>query len=159
MDPNLETALALVNRHRRWPWFIAGGAVVAAVAGVVVWRQVTSRSSVIPTSGTYASDEVEGRELADGTKLRFTFLDDQMHVFAGGSEHGRQRRPSSAPSCFGAREASTEVGCLPAIAIQDTWLSGWLNSGVDVFRDHKRLVLSAQGVRVVLKPATDFADL
>jgi heat shock protein HslJ len=157
MDTNLETALALVNRHRRWPWFIAGGAVVAAIAGVVVWRQVTSRSSVIPTSGTYVSDEVEGRELADGTKLRFTFLDDQMHVFAGGNNMGGSVAIIGS-KLFWSEEASTEVGCLPAIALQDTWLSGWLNSGVDVFRDHKRLVLSAQGVRVVLKPATD-ADL
>jgi heat shock protein HslJ len=157
MDPTLETTLALVNRHRRWPWFIAGGAVVAAIGGVVVWRRLASRSSVIPTSGTYVSDEVEGRELVDGTTLRFTFLDDQMHVFAGGNNMGGSVAIIGS-KLFWSEEASTEVGCLPAIALQDTWLSGWLNSGVDVFRDHRRLVLSSQGVRVVLKPATD-ADL
>jgi hypothetical protein len=47
------------------------------------------------------------------------------------------------------------VGCLPNLAVQDTWLSSWLNAGVDVFRDHRRLVLAGQGVRVVMEPVRD----
>lgn len=152
MDAHLDHALALVNRNRRWVWFAAGAAVVAAGAGAIAWWQIKRRTSVVPTSGTYTSVDVDGRDLVDGTSVRLTFLDDQMHVYAGGNNMGGTVAVIGS-KLFWSEDASTAVGCLPALALQDTWLSGWLNSGVDVFRDHRRLVLSGQGVRIVLAPA------
>lgn len=153
---SLERQIVAAVRGKRWPWFAAGAAVVAAAAvgaGVVVW-QMRRQRSVVPTEGTYVSTEVDGRDLVANTQLRLTFVDDQMHVYAGGNNMG------GSVAIIGTKlhwseDASTSVGCLPDLAVQDTWLSSWLNAGVDAFRDHKRLVLAGQGVRIVLEPVKD----
>jgi heat shock protein HslJ len=153
VDEQLEALLAQ-TRNRRWPWFIAGGVAAAAAAGAVVWWQLQKRSNVVPTSGTFVSSEVDGRDLVEGTQLRFTFVDDQMHVYAGGNNMGGSLSIIGS-KLYWSEDASTAVGCLPNLAVQDTWLSSWLNAGVDVFRDHRRLVLAGQGVRVVMEPVRD----
>jgi len=153
---SLERQIVAAVRGRRWPWFAAGAAVVAAAAvgaGITVW-QMRRRRSVVPTEGTFVSTEVDGRDLVAGTQLRLTFVEDQMHVYAGGNNMGGSVAVIGTKLHW-SEDASTEVGCLPDLAVQDAWLSGWLNAGVDAFRDHKRLVLAGQGVRVVLEPAKD----
>lgn len=141
---------------RRWVVLGVLGVVVpvAVAAGWAAGRGLRARKPVVPDSGSFVCTALEGRDLVEGTELRVTFTEGWMDVFAGcnnltGSVY------SSGSRMFWSEDASTEVGCRPDLAVQDAWLSSWLNAGVDVFRDHGRLVFSGDGVRAVLTPVSN----
>jgi len=155
--PSIPTRLVIAQRvpaQRRWVVLgaLALAVPVAVAAGWMAGRGLRARKPLVPSHGAFVCTELEGRDLVEGTELRVTFNEGWMDVFAGcnnltGSVY------ASGTRLFWSEDASTEVGCRPDLAVQDAWLSGWLNAGVDVFRDHGRLVFSGQGVRAVLVPA------
>jgi heat shock protein HslJ len=124
----------------------------ALAASWLAGRGLRARKPIVPAVGSYVCTELEGRDLVEGTELRVTFAEGWMDVFAGCNNLSGTIY-STGSRLYWSEEASTEVGCRPDMAVQDAWLSGWLNAGVDVFRDHRRIVLSGQGVRAVLSPA------
>ena len=138
----------------RWVLLGVGGAVVA---GLVVWLVLLvlrRPSSPVPTSGTWESVSTDGRDLVDGTTIRLTFTQNLLSVYAGCNNLGGTVFVDGA-RLYWSEDASTEVGCSPGLAAQDTWLAGWLNAGVDVFRDGKSLVLAGAGVRVTFVSTGD----
>lgn len=136
---------------------VAGGAALTLAVGWLVEREVRRRSALFPVGGTYASADITGRELVNGTSIRFTFSEGWMHAYAGGN-HMSGTTAMVGTRLYWSEEAATEVGCLPGLALQDAWLSAWLNSGVDVFRDHKQWVFSGRGITLVMKSLKDDED-
>jgi heat shock protein HslJ len=149
-----DVEAVLRDRRTRWGAALVGGAVVALAVGVLATREVQRRHKLPPVRGTYESVKVEGRDLADGTTIRLTFTDDWMDLYAGGNDMTGTVAMNGATMHW-SEEDSTGVGCMPNLAVQDAWLTQWLNRGVTLYRDHKRLVLSRDGVKVVFRRLAD----
>ncbi|HET8714561.1 MAG TPA: hypothetical protein VFM16_01970, partial [Holophagaceae bacterium] len=59
------TAGHRVPGHRRWPWFLGGGAVLLALGGVLAWRGRTPAMAVVaPTASTMHVNDVVLSEAA-----------------------------------------------------------------------------------------------
>lgn len=133
---------------------VAGTAASVAVIGVIV---VARHYRKLPYSGTYVVELLEGRALAGNSTMRLTFLNDEIDIYAG-CNHMSGTYFVADNKLFWSEKYSTEVGCMPALAEQDSWLSSWLNRGVHVFRNGKQIVFSGSGVRMVLVPDPDEAE-
>lgn len=150
-----KEALAMLRTRRAmWAGVFMGGAAVALTAGILLTREVQRRHKLPPIKGAYESIKVEGKDLAKNTTVRLTFADDWMDVYAGGNDMTGTVAMSGA-TLHWSEEDATNAGCMPDVAVQDAWLSGWLNSGVTLFKDHKRLVLSKDGIKIVLQRLGD----
>jgi hypothetical protein len=125
-------------------------AAVAVVAAAALNCALRARRRAVPIAGCYESVEVRGRDLAAGTSLRMTFTGERVYVFAGGNDMA-----GTAVLCgdrlFWSEEASTTAGLLPQLALQDAWVSGWLNAGVHMMRRGRTLVLSSEDVVIELR--------
>lgn len=129
---------------------LSAATVAVTVAAVVVVLSLKKASSRFPHKGTFESVSVAGREFDDATTLRLTFTDDGVLVYAGGNDMAGTVMVADG-RMFWSEEHSTTAGLPPKRALQDAWLSTWLNAGVDVFRHGKTLVLSRDGVRIELQ--------
>jgi heat shock protein HslJ len=151
MTIDTKEALALLRSRRAlWSAAFLGGAVVAMGAGVLFTREVQRRHKLPPVKGAYESIKVEGKELVGGTTVRLTFAEEWMDAYAGGNDMTGTILMNGATLHWNEEDA-TNAGCMPDVAVQDAWLSGWLNRGVTLFRDHKRLVLSGGGIKIVFR--------
>lgn len=137
---------------------LVAGAVVAGVTGTLIGAAALKRSKSLPASGTYESVEIQGIELVEGTTVRVTFTDGWADIFAGGNNMtGTVMTLGS--TLFWSEEDSTSVGCMPNIAVQDAWLSKWLNGGVSFFRDHKKLTLAKHDTKIVFEKISNPDDI
>lgn len=100
--------------------------------------------------GAFLSDDVDGRSLADDTRVSVAFADGSMSVsagcntlFGGYDATGGTLRWTTPP-------ASTRMGCPEALAAQDAWLTDVLTDGVAATLDGKQLVLRSDGVTLTL---------
>lgn len=146
------TSSTLDRRHVLLAASVAA-TVAAGVSLAVVWRH-RHRAGVLPTTGSYEATEVTGWELAPGTAVRLTFDGDRLHVYAGGNNMTGTTMLTG-PRLYWSEDASTQAGLLPNQALQDAWISKWLNGGVDVFRNGRSLVLSRGDTRLELWPSPD----
>lgn len=154
---NIKVVDAVTNKLKgKNPWVVAavGGSVILVGVAAVVVRQIQKQTKKLPSSGTYETIRCEGVDLVEGTTVRVTFNDKWMDVYAGGNDMtGTLMRDGT--RVYWSEEASTEIGCMPNIAVQDGWLSVWLNAGPSFFRDHRRLVMSRGGIKLVFHKLKD----
>jgi heat shock protein HslJ len=152
---NKEELISLLrNRRVYWTAAFVGGAVVALAGGTILGREARRRHKLPPVKGAYESIKAEGINIAEGTTIRLTFSDEWVDIYAGGNDMTGTIIMNGA-TMYWSEEDSTNIGCMPNIAIQDAWLTEWLNSGVTLYRDSKRLVLSKNDVKIVFKRIED----
>jgi heat shock protein HslJ len=90
----------------------------------------------------FASTNVTGHELVEGTTLDLTFIDGRVSAIAGcNTQNG------DADVVDGTLEvsalASTMMGCEEALMDQDVWVAGFLESGPEITLDGDVLTLTS----------------
>lgn len=95
---------------------------------------------------SYVAEEVVGRDLVEGTRLRVEFADESMSVSAGcNSMFGSYVVESTGDATvvrWDGEPATTQIGCPDDLAAQDAWIVDLFTEGLDLVEaDDDRLVL------------------
>ena len=144
--------MGVPTRNNKWMIStVAGVAATVTVVGIILLSRSHRR---LPYSGTYVVESIEGRKMVPGSEIRMTFLNDEIDIYAG-CNHMSGTFFVANNKLFWSESYSTSAGCMPQLAEQDAWISGWLNHGVHVFRDGKHIVFSSDGVRMILRPESE----
>ena len=113
---------------------------------------------------SYVAEEIVGRDLVEGTRLRVEFADESMSVSAGcNSMFGSYVVESTDDATvvrWDGEPASTLVGCPDDLAAQDAWIVDLFTEGLDVVEaDLEQLVLEGESdgtdLRIELTSASD----
>jgi heat shock protein HslJ len=100
---------------------------------------------------TFVSQEVTGRELADGGEtIRLTFDEGRLGASAGCNQMSAGYELDGTRLSWTGEPMSTMMGCSEQLMAQDTWLAELLVGGVDASLDGAELVLIAAEVTIAL---------
>lgn len=100
--------------------------------------------------GTFLSEDVQGRALAEGTQVKVAFEDATMAVSAGCNTLFGGYELTDGTLRWSAMPASTRMGCPDELAAQDDWLTTVFAGGVAASTDGDRLVLRGDGATLTL---------
>lgn len=112
----------------------------AGLVTIAAIKLLTRPSKHLPKEGTYVSTKATGQELVPDTKIKLMFNEGQMDIHAGGN-YLSGTPFSSGNQMFWNEENSTRIGCDIPVALQDAWLSAWLNKGVCIQKKQNKLII------------------
>lgn len=157
------------SRHRFGPWRALAALAVAVLAlGTLACGDdaddSTSAGSDTGASGsggtapsfdaldgvTFTSTEVTGHDMVQGTNVTLAFDGEQVSVNAGCNTMGGTVTLEGGTLTLGDQVQSTLMGCSDELSAQDTWITDWLQGGVDATLDGNALTLEGDGVTMAL---------
>lgn len=102
---------------------------------------------------SYASTEVTGHELVEGTRVQVSFEDGVLAVSAGCNTMSGEYDVTGEQLAWSGEPAATMMGCLEDVAAQDQWLTSLFQSGVTVRLVDGELELTQDDVVLTLEPS------
>lgn len=102
---------------------------------------------------SYASTEVTGHELVEGTRVQVSFEDGVLAVSAGCNTMSGAYAVTGEQLAWSGEPAATRMGCLEDVAAQDEWLTSLFQSGVTARLVDGGLELTQDDVVLTLEPS------
>lgn len=102
---------------------------------------------------SYASTEVTGHELVEGTRVRLSFEDGTLAVSAGCNTMTAEYDVTGDRLAWSGPPAATMMGCLDDVAAQDEWLTSLFQTGATVQLVDGDLELTQDEVVLTLEPS------
>jgi heat shock protein HslJ len=102
---------------------------------------------------SYASTEVVGHELVEGTRVRVSFEDGVLAVSAGCNTMTAEYDVTGDRLAWSGEPAATLMGCLEDVAAQDEWLTCLFRTGVTAGLVDGDLELTQDEVILTLEPS------
>jgi heat shock protein HslJ len=99
---------------------------------------------------TFTSTDVTDHDLVQGTQVTLAFDSEQVSVNAGCNTMGGTVTLEGGTLTLGDDVRSTLMECGDELRAQDTWITEWLQGGVDATLDGNALTLEGDGVTMAL---------
>jgi heat shock protein HslJ len=99
---------------------------------------------------TFATDEIDGYDLIDGTDLRLTFTDGRLTAYAGCSSMVAPYELAGGRVSWSAGPVIASAVCPDARRLQDGWVQDRLLIGMEASLDDEQLRLATDDITMVL---------